>query len=198
MKIISLQQGSQEWLDWRESKIAATDASIIMGLNPFKNVVTLWKEKLSIVAAPPANEHMRRGQELEPIARALFIEETGIDVEPLVIESDKYSWMGASLDGIDATRKIIVEIKCPSADTHLLAANGGIKPYYEAQMQHQLYASEAEICYYVSYNTGCDPKFVVLEITRNEEFIKEMIACEEKFYHDNLCGMKQPEGDWIM
>ena len=140
MKIISLAQGSQEWLDWRKTRITATDASVIMGVNPFKNVSTLWKEKLDIVAAPTANERMLRGQELEPVARQLFIEETGIDVEPLVVESDEFYWMGASLDGINDTRKIIIEIKCPSSDTHLLAVDGSIRPYYMVQMQHQLYA----------------------------------------------------------
>lgn len=196
MKIISLQQGSAEWLDWRKTKITATDASSIMGLNEFKDVKTLWREKLDMVAAPPANERMLRGQKLEPEARALFIEEMGINVEPLVVESEEFYWMGASLDGIDDSRKIIIEIKCPSVDSHTLAIAGGIRPSYKAQMQHQLCTAEAEICYYVSYNPSYDPYLNIIEVYRDDAFIEEMIEKERYFFEQCICRNEEPMGDW--
>jgi len=198
MKIIEFEggQGSEEWLSWRRSRITATDCSCILGINPWKTAFDLWQEKLEITLPEPFNERMARGQKLEPEARDLFIKETGIQVEPMVIEHHELWWHASSLDGINSFKTKIVEIKCPSKDTHNLALEGGIKPYYEAQMMHQLFTSGAEICYYVSYNPDAKQKLVILEVMPNQKYIKDMLEKERYFYEVNLCTMKPPEGDW--
>lgn len=196
MKIISVEQHTDQWLSWRREKITASDAAVILRLNRYTNPATLWEEKMEIIPAKPNNQHMERGKLLEPIARELFIEQTGIHVEPLVVEHDNLCWLGASLDGIDQSRRILVEIKCPEINGHLEALNKDIKPMYRAQMQHQLYATDAEMCFYVTYNEHHEQKMSILEVTRDEKFMQNMIEAELTFYKEFMCVWKQPPPNW--
>lgn len=197
MRIIPVEQGSKAWLDWRKTRITASDASIILRSNKYTNPRILWDEKMDHIPSTPVNEHMERGKNLEPVARKLFIEQTGIHVEPLVIESDNFLWMGASLDGIDATRKILIEIKCPTVAGHVAALNKEIKPMYRDQMQHALASTQAEICFYVTYNESHEQPLNILEVPRDEKAIELLIEAEQAFYFEFMCGsFKSPPTDW--
>lgn len=196
MKIVQVEQGSKEWLDWRKDRITGTDAAVILRLNKYKNPAKLWEEKMEVIPSDPINEHMQRGTILEPVARNLFIEETGIHIEPLVVEHENFNWMGASLDGIDNSRRIIVEIKCPEINGHMEALNKDIKPMYRAQMQHQLYVSGADMCFYVTYNEHYEQKLSILEVTRDDKFMQEMVEAEYAFYQQFMCSFKKPPTTW--
>ena len=113
-------QGSPEWLAFRKTKVTATDASAILGLNPWKTRLQLYHEKLSNDPPKPCNEAMQRGNDLEPIARDLFKIKTGHKMEPRVVVKD---WAMASLDGINAWNEIL-EIKCPGEKVHAVAVAG--------------------------------------------------------------------------
>lgn len=192
MKIIPYEQASEEWLEWRSEKITSSDASVILGLNKYSNANKLWHEKMGLTPPKTSNYHMERGTRLEPIARELFIETTGIDVVPIVVESSEFSWMGASLDGIDKSKRTIVEIKCPAWSQH----SNEILPMYKAQMQHHLYATGAEMCFYVTYIEHLEQKINIIEVSRDEQFMQKMVDAEYAFYKEFLCGFKQPPLKW--
>lgn len=152
---------------------------------------------MDLIPSKPSNVHMERGKTLEPLARDLFIQQTGIHVEPLVIESDNFFWMGASLDGIDNTRKILIEIKCPAIEGHIAALNKEIKPMYRDQMQHALAATEAIMCFYVTFNEFHEQPLNILEVSRDEKAIENLLEAEEAFYKEFMCGsFKCPEETW--
>lgn len=197
MKIIKdIEQGTEAWLEWRRSRITATDAGVILGLNPWTNPIELWKQKLQMVPPIQVNDRMNRGRELEPIARQEFIHLMGIDMVPLVVESDEYFWCGASLDGFNEEINTILEIKCPSLASHRAAIDGVIAEYYMSQVQHQLFCTGAEKCYYWSYHPDVSQKCAVIEITPNLEYIKNMVEKEKYFYEVNMCQMIEPEKPW--
>ena len=81
MKIIEFEggQGSESWLSWRRSKVTATDAGIILGLNNFKDMHQLWQEKMGFIEPQPATESMKRGNLLEPYAREMINAQLDID-----------------------------------------------------------------------------------------------------------------------
>src|ERR1700752_2200587 len=110
MLALNVEQGTQERLELRKTKITATDAIVIMGASNWKTKVHLYHEKLSNDPPMPSNERMKRGIDLEPVARDLFTIQTGIFMEPKVIVKD---WTMASLDGISELGQCILEIKCP-------------------------------------------------------------------------------------
>lgn len=194
MIIIDCEQGSPEWLILRKNKITATDASVILGVNPFKPIKKLWQEKWGLIAGDPMNAAMERGQKLEPIARKLANESLGYDFVPIVATHDIDQWCMASLDGYDHKFNVICEIKCPGLDTHNLALEGQIKEYYTAQIQHQLHVTGASLCMYISYNPDAKEPFHVISVMPDKEYIEHMIKKEEEFYCNHMLEFVPPAG----
>jgi putative phage-type endonuclease len=195
MPVIDTPQGSPEWLSYRKSKIMATDIPIILGSNPWKNKLELWEEKLDLRQPIQLNDAMRRGQLLEPDARAIAIKELGMQFDPCVYESDKYPYLSASLDGMRGCGKYILEIKCPKEFTHLDAVEKNIPLYYLDQMQTQLLVSEAEVCFYFSYRPEYElQKYVIVEVYPDKEKQAEIIEKGYEFYMQ-MCQMQPPE-EW--
>src|ERR1700743_3251665 len=118
MKVIELEQGSQEWLSWRKTVITATDCSSIMGNNPWTTAYKCWQRKVGLIEENKSNEAMERGKRLEPEARSQFTQQYGIDMTPVVVESTEYDFLGASLDGISIMGNYLLEIKCGGDKLH--------------------------------------------------------------------------------
>jgi putative phage-type endonuclease len=152
MKKIDLEQGSQEWLSWRKTVITATDCPAILGSSPWSTAYKCWQKKKGFLEEKETNEAMERGKRLEPEARAQFCERYGITMNPMVVESSEFDFLGASLDGISSLGNHILEIKCGGSVLHNQASNGIIPQYYLDQIQHQLLVTRAEKGYYYSYN----------------------------------------------
>ncbi len=190
MKILSLEQGSQEWLSYRQKHIMATDAAIILSLSVWKDSHQLWQEKMGFIEPEPCNAAMLRGQNLEPIARQLLCEKLQIDFEPMVIESSDYPWMGASLDGISISHSSICEIKCMKHSKHIQVCKDTIDPCHYAQMQHQLACTNAKMVYYVCYHPETPVPLKIIDIFPNKEYIEEMIEKEKEFFFETMCNMQ--------
>lgn len=184
-----IKQNTPEWLEMRRSKIMASDAPIIMCQSPWKTPFQLFEEKLGLRPQPASNNAMRRGTELEPIARQAYIDHTKIYVEPEVVFHKEIEWMGASLDGISKDRSIIVEIKCPGKKDHDLAKEGKIPEKYYAQLQHQLAVTNANVLHYFSYS---DEDFCLIEIKKDKDFIY-MLHKKEKEFWENLQNFTPPK-----
>lgn len=179
MKIIELEQGSKEWLSWRRTVITATDASIILGNNPWDTPYTCWQRKLGIIQEKKSNAAMERGKELEPIARAQFVELYGLKMMPVVVESTEFDFLGASLDGICSNGKFLLEIKCGGAKLHNMASQGIIPQYYIDQMQHQLLVTGAEKAFYYSYN---GTEGITIEVFPDPEYKEKFMPKAREFW----------------
>ncbi len=188
-----LEQGTAEWLSLRTSKITSTDASIIMGVNHWKTKIQLYHEKLSDNVVNFVNERMKRGNDLEPIARELFCIQNGIEVFPRVVVKD---WAMASLDGMSECGKYIVEIKCPGEKDHALALEGKIPQHYYPQLQHQLYVTGLQSIFYYSFD-GTDG--ITVLVNRDDSYIEKMVEEEKKFYQCivNKIPPEPSENDYI-
>jgi putative phage-type endonuclease len=192
MKIIKVEQGSQEWLSWRKTVITATDASIIMGNNPWETPYKCWQRKLGLIEEKASNEAMERGKRLEPEARSLFIETHGIDMVPVVVESTEFDFLGASLDGISSSGNHILEVKCGGSKLHDTASRGEIPAYYRDQMQHQLLVTGAEKCFYYSYN-GSDG--ICIEVLPDPEYKVNFMPKAREFWRCVALGDSPPLQD---
>jgi len=120
--IVTVDQGTDSWREWRHKGIGASDASTIMGENRFKSSAQLLQEKRGPARDFGQNAAMARGTELEPEARKLYVAKTGRDVRPACLQSTRYDWLRASLDGLAlnydervSPRKQVIPA-CPEAD----------------------------------------------------------------------------------
>ncbi len=175
--VLELEQGTEEWLEWRHSGIGASDASTVMGDNQFQLPSELLHQKRNRINTRP-NEKMRIGTSLEPEARDLYIEETGILVEPLCLQSKEYPWLIASMDGITDNYDHIVEIKCGKS-AYWQANRGKVPSYYYGQLQHQLMITGLEAVDYWCYWPGYD--CILQTVYRDEPYIKRLLQTEMAF-----------------
>jgi putative phage-type endonuclease len=141
---INLPQGSPEWLAYRLAKRNASESAAVMGLSPWMTPYQLWLAKTgrqqTLVTAA-----MQRGTDLEPLARRVYEEQTGLVMQPLVLEAGSYS---ASLDGMTLEGDLVLEIKCPVRGTRSelwqAVTSGEVPEHYRVQVQHQLMVSGAQ------------------------------------------------------
>ena len=176
-----MEQNSKEWHDFRKNHVGASDAPIIMGVSPWKTVYQLWEEKLGLLEHQRPNEAMKRGLELEPIARQAYNDYTGNDAVAKVVVHPEYKWMSASLDGLSKCGTIPVEIKCPGYDDHLKAVNGEIPEKYFPQLQHQLAVLGVNMLHYFSYRNG---EYCLIAVHRDNTYIDRLIELEKKFWYN--------------
>lgn len=181
MKIIEdMEQGSEKWLKWRRTKITGTDASCIMGLNPWETAIQRWEKKLGFTPESEVTPAMQRGMDLEPIAREYFNEKRGITFSPCIVEHESINWMAASLDGYhNGPIKSVLEIKCPGQADHQSALIGVVPKKYYPQLQHQLAVTGCDVLYYFSFD---GKNGVTIEVPRYDEYIDKLIEAEKAFY----------------
>ena len=95
----------KEWKKERGKRIGGSDIACIMGMNPWKSNVELWREKMGLVKTEDVsdNPYVRYGTEAEPIIRELFKlnhKDLRVDYIPDNLWlNDEYPFAHASLDG---------------------------------------------------------------------------------------------------
>lgn len=179
-QIIDLEQRSCEWLDFRKKHIGASEAPIIMKESPWKTPRQLMMEKWDMGGRSFTSRAMQRGIDLEPKARAIYMDMVGIEVEPLVVKSLDHPFMIASYDGISADRSKLVEIKCPGEEDHYLAKAGEIPRKYYYQLLQQMIVVGANEVDYFSYRGNDDVALVTMHLDEKE--MKRLIKEEERFW----------------
>lgn len=187
--------GSKEWKERRRATIGSSDAPSIMRVSPYKSAYQLWEEKV-FGKEQVLNQSMKRGNDLEPVAKKWFENKIGINVSPESITHPCYSWMTATLDGYNKEKRVLVEIKCPNRDDHRLATSGKVPDKYYPQLQHQLEVTDLDNMYYLSFD---GEEGVIVEVGRDDNYINNLIEEERKFQY-GVIHLEPPalsDLDWI-
>jgi putative phage-type endonuclease len=176
-KLIHLEQGTKEWLNWRNSGIGASDAPTIMNENRFKSREELLYEKKNRIVSK-SNNKMKLGTMLEPEARSEYEKITNIKVRPICIQSVLHPWLIASLDGISYDYNCLVEIKCGESAYHK-ACCGTVPDYYYGQLQHQLMVTGLNELDYWCY--WPDEEGVLIKVKKDMDYIGKLFKKEDEF-----------------
>lgn len=179
--VANIQQGTDAWIEWRHNGIGASDASTIMGENRFKSSAQLLQEKRGSARDFGQNAAMARGTELEPEARRLYTAKTGRDVQPVCLQSTRYDWLRASLDGLALNDNAVVEIKCGQSAYRTAAQTRSVPDYYYGQMQHILAVTGFDSLDYWCYWPGCPP--LLIPVARNVAYIERLLNKELEFWN---------------
>ena len=89
----------EEWLQGRKNHIGGSDAAACVGLNPYKDNVQLWEEKVGLVLPEDISDkdYVQYGTEAEEYLRALFAldhPEYKVFYDPdNMFTNSKYPWM---------------------------------------------------------------------------------------------------------
>ncbi len=191
----------EEWLEERKKGIGGSDAAVILGLNPYKNNIRLWKEKTGKVQAEDISDkpYVKYGTQAEDLLRELFkLDFPQYEVshdENTIIKHPKYPFLFASLDGQLVDKETgelgILEIKT----TNILQSmqkekwKEKIPDNYFCQVLHYLNVtgySFAILKAQLKYDFDGDIKLETrhYKINRNdfEEDIKELEKAEIEFW----------------
>ena len=196
--IVSLQQRTQEWHEWRHNGIGATDAKSAMRKRG-KTRVKLLQAKCE--PEPPQDSPrsyaMDEGVRLEPKALELYIAKTGNEIKPACVQSNQYEWLRASLDGIainsDGIVEAVVEIKC-GYDVHQRTLKSGSVPsHYKAQVQHILAVTGLDSLDFWCYWPESREPEILVAVKRDEDYIKRLLVAEQEFWDEVLSGKNTAE-----
>ena len=182
MRLIDLEQNTDSWKSFRLKYIGSSDSPIIMNESPWCTPYQLWRRKLELDPPLPDTEAMKRGRELEPVARKYLEKEWGHNFVPIVGQSIKNSWQIASFDAWSPDLNHYVEIKCPGREDHQLAVEGKIPGKYLSQLLHQMLVAGTDIMTYMSYD-GWEGVFIDIKISLfTPEYIDFLFQKEKEFY----------------
>ena len=198
----------EQWLEARKNHIGGSDASACVGMNPYKDNVQLWEEKMGLVIPEDISDrdYVRYGTEAEMHLRALFAmdypqyqvfyEENNMFLNP------EYPWMHASLDGelIDEDgRNGILEIKT----TNILQSmqkekwNQRIPDNYYVQVLHYLAVTGYEFAVLKAQlksewagELRIATKHYFIERKEVEKDIEYLIRAEKKFWDCVVTGCR--------
>lgn len=208
--IILENKNHASWLKARMHGIGGSDASAILGLNPYKTNIELFEEKTGRRIPEDISDkpYVRYGTMAEPLARKLFhldYPEYEIEYhENRILRSKKYPFLQASLDGelIDQEgRKGILEIKT----TNILQSmqyekwKDRIPDNYYIQVLHYLLVTGYEFVVLRAHLIsvwGKDKRTTVkhyfIERSEAEEDLKMLLQEEIRFWQYVESGRKPP------
>lgn len=198
-KVVELEQGSQEWLDWRRNGITATESAVIMGISPYKGAYTLYCEKIGLEVPEDLsnNYFVKRGNALEDEVRQIFESNHNTLALPVCVESTINPYLRASLDGLSIEGEV-VELKTCCSKVFNSVKDLGVKSptvqVYNIQVQHQMMivgANKGYLCF-LCPDLEDDNNYLELEIARDEELqAKIVLACEE--FYQRIIDKNPPE-----
>ncbi len=200
----------EEWLKARGYGIGGSDASAIIGKNPYKTNIELFEEKTGRRIAPDISDkpYVRYGTMAEPLIREMFIldypEYHVTHHENRILRSREYPFLQASLDGelTDAEgRRGILEIKT----TNILRSmqyekwKDRIPDNYYIQVLHYLLVTGYEFVVlraHLKSEWGKDVRITVkhyfIERSEVEEDLQMLLNEEKKFWAYVESGRKPP------
>lgn len=192
MKLVELQQGSPDWLEFRRNKVTATDFSVIAankGLCKnlfYKKIDKLIEDKISS-AQIPDNRYFQLGRELEPI---ILNSLNFVEIVPGEIGTyENNNRIMASFDARDTLLNCVIEIKTSSKDPKELPK---LIDFYKFQVIHQCYVSGYDFGYLVFgfYKNAINEFFQIIDFNLIEIEIIKIIPSEVLSKNDwlDLCN----------
>lgn len=196
----------EEWLKGRHS-IGGSDASILIGKNPYKTQNQLWKEKKGIVEVKElSNPSIEHGNRLEPVLRHWFqASYPEYDVqyqENIILQSREREWMLYSPDGLlyhEELGKGIFESKTTLIQNIKMLNNwrDQIPIQYYVQVLHGLLVTHFNYVVLVAelrfaWNDKVEIRTYFIKKEEVLEDLEWLLSQEEYNYNEYYIGDKEP------
>lgn len=171
-----------DWLAERKKGIGGSDASAIIGLNPWETSYTVYLDKLGLLPEKEESEAMRQGRDFEDYVAKRFSEYTGKKVQKCnyMIHNPAYPWALADID-----RRVVGEnagLECKTTSTLNLKQFRGVEfpEKYYVQCVHYMAVTGADRWYLAVLVFG--KEFHVYTLERDDAEIEALMASEEAFW----------------
>ena len=195
-KLINTKEISHEqWLTLRKNSIGGSDAGALMDMNPYQSPVSLYADKKGLSKDKETNEAMRLGNDLEDYVSRRWMEKTGkkVRADNFMYQHDDYDFITANIDRDVVGENAGLECKTMSGFAKYDLEDGEVPAQYYAQCQHYMMVKGYDKMYLaiLVFQRG----IYCLEVERNEEFIKELLAAEIDFWANYIEKDQMPAPD---
>lgn len=167
------------WLDWRGSRIGASDIAAALGVSRFQTRLQLIKTKLGMLKKVDT-PFMQRGRDLEETVRKILSLRLIDELESVVLQSTEHPFLVAQLDGFSPKHQ--VEIKVAATERSYLKTVAQIPIDYQYQMQHQMLVSGRECVEFVCFHEACG--LSVQTYKRNPEMQQKVLDAAYQLLED--------------
>jgi putative phage-type endonuclease len=183
----------EQWLEARQSGLGASDMSTIAGVNPFKSTYELWLDKTGRAPQKKTTRRMQMGNILEPVVRAIFEEETGLQVLPCgLLESVAHPFLRCTPDGIIPAEAKGFEAKTTSWRNKDEWESGEVADHAEVQSQASMAVTGLDGWYAAAVIDGNPDDFHYQLVHRNQGLIDTLIEMAARFWHDHVLADVAP------
>ena len=174
-----------KWLKYRQSGIGGSDASAVIGVNPWKSSIQLYMEKKADSPKEVKSFRLELGNRLEGLVAELFTEKTGLKVRNVngILKNDKYPFALGNIDRAILGEKAFLECKTTGSYS-LKEWQEGIPIHYEIQCLHYMAITGATHCY-IAVLIG-NSEFLFHKLVRDEESINYLMQIEKRFWEENI------------
>ena len=207
-----------EWLKERGKGIGGSDASSVVGLNPYKSSITVYLEKLNYIKnninniddktinsilnkntqhiedTIYTNYKMELGNKLKDFVAREFALKTNKKVRNIngILKNDKYPFAIANIDRAIVGEKAFLECKV-SGSYFKGEWKNGVPINYKVQCYHYMAVTGATHCYVAALIGNED--LVIHKIDRDEEIIEDIMKLEKMFWEKCVLGDNIPIPD---
>lgn len=181
-----------KWLEYRRTGIGGSDASTIVGLNPYSSLYKLYADKKGLISATEDAEVMRQGRDFEEYVAKRFTEATGKKVRRrnYMFQHDKYDYILADIDREIIGENAGLECKTTSVFNKSDFENGEIPLTYYVQMTHYMAVMGYDRMYLAVLILSKGFYWFVIE--RDEDEISALLQAESDFWNDYIIPDKIP------
>jgi putative phage-type endonuclease len=191
------------WLAARSKGIGGSEIGTIMGVNQYSSARLLYFKKTgqfqdstAFEFSEESKERMGWGHKLEPLVADEYMARTGkkVVICPATLQHKDYPWAIANTDRIivDDEGKPVGILEVKTANSRLLKdwEEGDIPLAYIYQLNWYLWILDMQYGAFAALVGG--NKFVMIEVWRNDDLVKEMIAAGDTFWNYNVKNLVEP------
>ena len=171
-------QNTEEWYKLRNTRLGASEANIVMGVSKFMTQKQLWERKIGVAqdGNTDPNFIQAKGHRMEEKIRAALELDIGYDFPPVVVLSEEYPYLMASLDGYCQELGIVLEAKYVGKDDFERVRNNEMLPQYKPQIMQQILltgASKAILAVMMENDTST--QFTSMEVAPDIPYIRDQL-----------------------
>ena len=169
----------EEWVALRQSYIGASDASAVLGINPWKSPVDVYLEKTGRVTNNIDSIDMWLGREIEPLIAKLFEKESGLKCRrDLKIRChSEYDYLRTNLDRV---------VQSTPLEMKMMAHYTDIPPHYYTQIMFQAMVTNSPHIYFAVLSTSTPRSFFWAKYKRDDDLIDQIREECVEFWEKNI------------
>jgi putative phage-type endonuclease len=188
VKVVTMQQGTPAWLEWRRAGIGGSDIPALLKLAKNRTPFSVWTEKL-YGSEQEVDFTATRGKYLEQGVAQWAADQMGVRLlgPACVVRTDR-PWARCSLDntfyrsGMEWAGLSVLEVK---TDRNYREWENGVPPRVLAQVDWEMYCADAADAEVVVYLPIAD-EFRHYTVDRSSEREAHIIATAEAFWNEHI------------